>query len=228
MMKRRTFLAAAVAAAGGLLLAASRALHYWQSRQQAAALSGLPRLPVMPTPIPRHAWDARPVNHEAINEYGFASDTNPFGWYVYPGDLSDHYHTVVVHHSALALHSGETMRSIQDLHMDTRGWADIGYHFGIDAEGAIYAGRDLRARGASVARGNTGVIGVVVMGNFEWEAPTLAQLTALQTLIDWLVQTYALTHLAAHSELNAGTVCPGRYMILYLDLLAQGAGLARV
>lgn len=112
--------------------------------------------------------------------------------------------------------------------MDNRGWADIGYHFGIDAGGLIYAGRDLQVRGASVAGWNTGVIGVVVMGNFEWEAPADTQLSALQTLVNWLARTYTLTYLAGHDELNDGTVCPGRFLKLYLDALAHGAGLQRL
>lgn len=224
-MKRRTFLA--LMAAGGGLLIAGRVYEYWQLVQEQAA-SAIPVLPAMPTPIPRADWEARPINHEAFNEYGFASDTNPTGWLVYADDLKTAYHTLSIHHSAVSRLAYETMRTIQDEHLDKRGWADIGYHFGIDPQGHIYAGRDLHVRGASVAGGNTGVIGVVLMGNFELEAPTDAQLVAIQTLANWLTETCVLTHLAGHSELNPGiTVCPGRFMQPYLDVLACGAGLKR-
>ncbi|MBZ0301818.1 MAG: peptidoglycan recognition protein family protein [Anaerolineae bacterium] len=225
-MKRRTFILwATVAAAGGLLL--DRAGDYWLIQKQLAYSPLLPTLPVMPTPVPRSDWDARPVNHEAASEFGFDTPDNPSGWLDYPQDLTGVYHTVAIHHSALSREEHETMRSIQDGHMDGRGWADIGYHFGIDADGLLYAGRDITARGASVEGGNTGVIGVVVMGNFEIETPTNPQLTALQTLVNWLAQTYHLTTLAGHSELNNQTVCPGHYLKVYLDLLAKGAGLQR-
>jgi hypothetical protein len=221
-MKRRAFLALAAVTSG--VLAISRLIEYWQTLQ----LQAITPLPTMPTPIPRSEWDARPVNHEAANEYGIASETNPAGWLDYGDDLKTVYHTLSVHHTGVAQVFNETMRSIQDEHLDTRGWADIGYHFGIDPQGRIYNGRDIHARGSSVAGGNTGMIGVVVMGDFELESPTDAQLAALQTLTNWLTQTYALTYLAAHSELNPGiTVCPGRFMQPYLDVLANGAGLSR-
>lgn len=221
-MQRRAFLTLAAVTSG--MLAISRIIEYGQ-RLQPQAIQPLPEMPV---PIPRSEWDARPVNHEAINEYGFASEANPTGWLVYPDDLQTIYHTLSVHHSGVAQVFNETMRSIQDEHLDRRGWADIGYHFGIDPQGRIYAGRDIRVRGSSVAGGNTGVIGVVIMGDFELEAPTDAQLVALQTLTNWLTETYALTHLAGHNDLNPDiTVCPGRFMYPYLDVLAHGAGLSR-
>ena len=221
-MQRRAFLALAAVTSG--ILAISQIVEYWQRLQQQA----ITPLPEMPTPISRSEWDARPVNHEAANEYGLASEVNPTGWLVYPDDLKTVYHTLSVHHSGVAQVFGETMRSIQDEHLETRGWADIGYHFGIDPQGRIYAGRDIQARGSSVAGGNTGVIGVVMMGDFELEAPADAQLVALQTLTNWLAETYTLTHLAGHSDLNPDiTVCPGRFMYPYLDILARGAGLSR-
>ena len=187
----------------------------------------LPTLPSMPTPIPRQQWGARRPDHTAPNEYGFASRATDPAWYVYPGKLADVYNTVVIHHSAIALDTNETMRSVQDLHMNVNRWADIGYHYGIDRDGVIYAGRDIRVRGASVAGHNTGVIGMVVMGNFEVDIPLDAQLVALQTLVNWLAATYSLTHLAAHSEFNPETVCPGKNLAVYLDRLARGAGLER-
>ena len=111
--------------------------------------------------------------------------------------------------------------------MDERHWADIGYHFGIDAAGIIYEGRKISVRGASVAGHNEGVIGVVVMGNFEWEEPLNIQITALQSLVNYLTRSYQLDYLAGHSEINPDTLCPGQFLKLYLDLLAEGAGLAR-
>jgi hypothetical protein len=187
----------------------------------------LPTLSAMPTPVSRTEWGARLPDHDAPNERGFAASPLQGAWYVYPGDLAEVYNTVVIHHSAIALDTNETMRSVQDLHMNVNRWADIGYHYGIDRNGVIYEGRDIRVRGASVARHNTGVIGVVVMGNFEIDTPLDVQLTALQTLVNWLAATYALTHLAGHSEFNPESLCPGKNLSVYLDRLARGAGLAR-
>jgi hypothetical protein len=215
-VNRRQFLQAALAAVGAAGCTVSA---------PAPTLTTPPTLTATPPPapvlIPRAAWDARPVNPDAEMESG------ALGWYVYEGDLAEIYRTVAVHHSAHRLASDNTMRDLQDIHMDRNRWADIGYHYGIDAEGLIYAGRDLSVRGASVAGYNTGTAGVVVMGNFELEEPRPAQLAALQTLVIWLTYTLRLTHLAAHSEFNPESVCPGRYLYAHLDALAAAAGLAR-
>lgn len=198
----------------------------------AAGCASVPRLPAplptraaLPPPapaiVPRTAWNARDINPDAEMESG------TLGWHVYDGDLAEIYRTVAVHHSAHRLASNETMRDLQDIHMDRNRWADIGYHYGIDAAGVVYAGRDLHARGASVAGYNTGTAGVVVMGNFEVEEPRPAQLDALRALVIWLAYTLRLTHLAGHGEFNPDSVCPGRFMAARLDELAAAAGLAR-
>lgn len=181
----------------------------------------------MPTIISRSEWEAREPDHQAPNEFGFTtSPLNP-QWYVYPGSLSDAYNTVVIHHSASLLAANETMADIQDSHMDVNGWADIAYHYGIDKDGFVYEGRDIGARGASVAGFNTGTIGIVVMGNFEQENPLAVQMESLQALVNGLASAYLLTHLAGHGEFNPESVCPGSHFIPYLDELAQKAGLLR-
>lgn len=180
-----------------------------------------------PIIVSRAEWGARPPNHDAPNEFGFAANPIESGWYVYPDDLAAAYSTVAIHHSAARLASNETVQSIQNEHMDVNGWADIAYHFAIDNAGVIYQGREIGSRGASVAGHNTGTIGVMVMGNFELESPLDIQLTALQSLVNWLAQQYTLTHLAGHGEFNPESVCPGKNMIVHLDTLAQWAGLLR-
>ena len=228
-MKRRRFvkIAGIATLTGGGLALASRYLDFWQTEQHATYLTRLPVFDEPPEPISRESWGARAVNHDARSENGFASEMNRYGWLDYEGDLRDIYHTVVIHHSAYGRWREQSMASVQALHMDGRGWADIGYHYGIDVDGLLYAGRDIGARGASVAGKNQGVIGVMVMGHFQWEAPSMSQLKTLQTWVNHLATTYDLTHLAGHGEMNPESVCPGRFMNLYLNLLAQGAGLER-
>ncbi|CAG0962214.1 hypothetical protein ANRL4_00741 [Anaerolineae bacterium] len=179
-----------------------------------------------PVIIPRDQWGARTVNHQASNESGFAP-ANPLGWLEYQGDLAAVYSTVAIHHSYPVRRDTGTMRELQDIHMDGQGWADIGYHFGVGGDGKVYAGRDIRARGSNVAGHNTGVIGVVAIGDFESEVPALAQLNALQNLILWLRAQYTLTHIAGHYEFNPDTQCPGKYLRLQLDTLAYNCGLTR-
>ena len=190
----------------------------------AEVLTPTPTLPVI---LPRSAWGARDVNHQARAEPGFYSPDNLLGWRVYSGDLSDVYSTVAIHHSFPFRRDTGTMREIQDLHQDMQNWADIGYHYGIGADGTIYEGRDIRVRGASVAGYNTGTIGVVLIGDFEQETPAEAQLASVLALVVWLAQAYTLTHLAGHFEFNPETVCPGLNMKPFLDPLAAAAGLLR-
>jgi hypothetical protein len=187
-----------------------------------------PTAPLLPPDVIRRAdWNALPPDHTAEEEFGFASAENPTGWYVYEGDLAAIYTTAVIHHSFPLLRDSGTMRALQDIHRNVRRWADIGYHFGIDGAGKVYEGRDIRVRGASVAGYNTGTLGIVLMGNFEVESPSSAQLVALQRLLYWLKQTYRLTHLAGHYEFNPTTVCPGANMRPYLNLLADSLALRR-
>jgi hypothetical protein len=204
-----------------------------------AHIALLPTDEPIPTPLPtsttdpappivsRESWGARPINHDATNEKGIASASNPLGWQVYDGDLSQVYRTVAIHHSYPVRQDGGTMLDIQKLHLDYNKWADIAYHYGVDNKGTIYAGRDIRVRGASVAGYNTGTIGVVAIGDFQWDIPTEAQLKSIQALVVWLTRAYHLTHLAGHYEFNADTVCPGANLRPRLDALTQAAGLLR-
>jgi hypothetical protein len=228
-MNRRRFLKRLLGGALGVggLLVGGETLWYWLKSIEVSRLAALPTLSGDPLIVPREAWGALPPDHDALNERGFAEEISGQGWYEYAGDLAGIFHTAAIHHSGQWLAANETMRSLQDVHMQMNGWADIGYHFGIDGGGTIYAGRDLHVRGASVEGHNSGTIGIVLTGNFELEAPRDAQLASLQMLVNFLAQTYPLTHLAAHREFNPQSVCPGRFMMLYLDLLANGAGLAR-
>lgn len=242
-LSRRDFigLTALAAAAGAGLCGIGGIAGILLLRRRRLAL--MPTSTPLPTPTPtpfpitivsRAAWGARPVNHEAEDEKVFATQENLDGWYEYTVDLATIYRTVAIHHSAFsseeatttALHY-DTMIGLQTLHQDRRHWADIGYHYGIGADGTIYEGRDIHARGANVENYNWGTVGIVLMGNFEIEAPTDAQIASLNLLIAWLKLILNVTHLAAHSEFNDKTQCPGSHLKGLLDQIAQIAGLAR-
>lgn len=171
--------------------------------------------------IPRAAWGASPANHNASDERGFFHPKrNPGGWLVYGEPLTQVLNTLVIHHSALDVGFG--VREIQRLHMEQNGWADIGYHFVIDAEGVCYEARPRTVRGVHVRAANTGTVGIVLLGNFEEIQPAPPQLTTLDNLIAYLVAEYSsLTHLAAHADFNDETVCPGRNMRVHLRPLAE-------
>ncbi len=94
-----------------------------------------------------------------------------------------------------------------------RGWGDIGYHLVIDRSGVLWQGRSIRWQGAHVKNHNEGNIGVLVMGNFEEQKPTAAQIQTLRRVIVDLRRVYGVREgqLYTHREWpNADTLCPGR------------------
>lgn len=216
---------AVVCGAGGGLV-----LLNWMNRPDATQEAVIPVTddPNAPAIVPRTAWGALSPDHNARNERGFASDDNPTGWLVYSGDLRDIYKTIVIHHSVITAPDDlRTLAEIQTLHRGDRGWADVAYHYFIGYEGTIYAGRDINARGAHVGGFNTGSLGICLFGNFEETQPTPPQMRSAQTLVNYLTEKYAMTHLAGHGEFNPETHCPGSNLQERLDELAETAGLIR-
>jgi len=144
----------------------------------------------------------------------------------YSGDLNIVLNTIVVHHSAFP-HAGPA--EIQGLHMDRRGFADVAYHFLIDSEGIIYEGREINIRGAHVQGFNTGSVGIVLLGNFNDEQPTDAQLDSLRALVDYLRYTYEIRYLAGPKDYPNqspdGTECPGANLYPLLPKLSRDLGM---
>lgn len=179
-----------------------------------------------PPVITRAQWNARPPNPDAANENGTYSLANVEGWREYDAPLRDVYRTVVVHHSVeYDANDLDTIQHVQDLHMDDRGWADIAYHFVVGKSGQVFEGRALDVRGTHVSGYNTGSVGVVFLGNLHETQPMPEQLDQGRQLIDWLALRLELTHIAGHTDFNPESVCPGQYMLPYLDMFAMSAGL---
>lgn len=139
--------------------------------------------------------------------------------------------TLVVHHTALKVTGDERspierVRALYAYHAMNRGWGDIGYNFLVDEEGQIYEGRkggDYVAGGHAYCH-NIGSIGVALLGNFNDEQPTLAQIQGLQKLLSYLAKKYnidlssnvefrgkILPPITRHSDL-VPTDCPGHYL----------------
>lgn len=141
---------------------------------------------------------------------------------VYERALAHTLHTIVVHHSATS--ATDTPLALQALHQSTAGYADIAYHLLIGNDGTIYEGREIGARGAHVARHNTGAIGICVIGNFERQKPTRFQTDSLAALVSALGDRYGTTHLAGHRDFaDNKTVCPGVFLQPALPELAKQA-----
>jgi hypothetical protein len=133
---------------------------------------------------------------------------------------------ITVHHSGAAFDSArstdEYLRDLQRWSRQEKGWGDLPYHFLIDRSGRTYEGRDLALAGdTNTGYSTAGHALVAVLGNFDEEEPTAAQLQALVDLMAWLVNSYEipLERIAGHSNFSSITVCPGKHLN---DLLSNG------
>jgi len=104
----------------------------------------------------------------------------------------------------------ETIRK-SHLRRDGGRWGDIGYHFAIDPAGRLWQARPLTWQGAHVRAKNEGNIGVVVLGNFERQSVNRAQLAAVTSTLQSLMNNYRVpvSRVRTHQEW-AATACPGR------------------
>lgn len=102
----------------------------------------------------------------------------------------------------------ETIRAV---HVRDRGWGDIGYHYIIDRAGLIWEGRPILYQGAHVKQNNEHNIGILVLGNFEKQSPSSAQLKSLYNTTAKLTSQYRIKPalVRSHKEINP-TTCPGR------------------
>ncbi|CAL8105813.1 unnamed protein product [Calicophoron daubneyi] len=121
----------------------------------------------------------------------------------------------IIHHTATSTCSGDhcktVMKGIQNFHMDTRGWSDIGYNFLVGADGVVYEGRGWGVLGTHARGWNNVSYGFSVVGNFMTNTPTQAALSAIRAMIEqavkrgYLTQTY---NVLGHRDVG-NTSCPG-------------------
>jgi hypothetical protein len=111
---------------------------------------------------------------------------------------------LVVHHSV----SGEVSAStIHQWHLN-QGWAGIGYHYVVRANGTTERGRPETYQGAHAKPVNSQSIGVCCTGDFTKHAMPEAQKKALVGLLQSLKQKYDMAAVVRHKDVDA-TACPG-------------------
>lgn len=138
---------------------------------------------------------------------------------------------ITLHHDGLtpvALRSrGDIAARIDQIRLShtNRGWGDIGYHYVVDPAGNVWEGRPLAWQGAHVGGQNEGNIGVLVMGNFEEQRPTGAQIEAVDRFVSSLMLQHRVPvgRLHTHKEL-AKTDCPGRNLQPLLNVARAPGG----
>ncbi|MEX0653748.1 MAG: peptidoglycan recognition family protein [Phycisphaeraceae bacterium] len=141
---------------------------------------------------------------------------------------------ITVHHEGWTsfFHTDENttadrIEQIRQVHVRDRGWGDIGYHYIIDRAGRAWQCRSLRYQGAHVANNNENNLGVMLLGNFDKQTPSSAQIDCLVATLRSLMATHRVpTHrVYTHQELSP-SACPGRNLQPRVVSLRQGGHLA--
>ncbi|XP_043072719.1 peptidoglycan recognition protein 5 isoform X3 [Puntigrus tetrazona] len=134
--------------------------------------------------------------------------------------------TVIVHHTALRYCSRprdslSELARIQRMHMQERGFDDIGYNFLISGDGMVYEGRGWGIVGAHAKEHNFHSVGVAFMGNFNEEFPSAASKSALLRLLQvGVLRGHVQPNfvLVGHRDV-AKTECPGNNLYAVLPKL---------
>ncbi len=119
----------------------------------------------------------------------------------------------VVHHSEGP--TTQSIRSIQDFHMDVRRWSDVAYSFLVRDDGTIYEGRGWLTVGAHATGHNTSGIGVCYIGQ---NAPTEAAKRSIRALYAYACsKTGHQLLMKGHGQLSQNsTDCPGSKLLAWV------------
>lgn len=111
------------------------------------------------------------------------------------------------------------LRGLQEWGARDRNWWDVPYHFLIDLDGRIYEARDWHYMGeTNTTYDPSGHLLISVLGNYNRQEPTPAQLNAIANLMAWAVQKFnvPLDSIRGHYQ-YAETNCPGKNLRKYLE-----------
>ena len=111
------------------------------------------------------------------------------------------------------------LRGLQAWGASDRNWWDVPYHFLIDLDGRIYEGRDWHYMGeTNTTYDPSGHLLISILGNYNLQEPTPAQLDAIADLMAWAVGKFhvPLDSIRGHYQ-YAQTNCPGKNLRKYLE-----------
>ncbi|HNR68768.1 MAG TPA: DUF1460 domain-containing protein [bacterium] len=147
-------------------------------------------------------------------------------WQALPARATGRQHeirSVVVHHSGVE-YTGQpdpktVILGIQRYHQEENKRIDIDYHFLIDLEGQVYAGRPEEWVGDTETDYDpTGHLLICVLGNYEVQKPNEKQIASLAALIADKCLTYRIdpATIRGHRQLTE-TLCPGKNLQDWID-----------
>ena len=111
------------------------------------------------------------------------------------------------------------LRGLQSWGASARNWWDVPYHYLLDLDGRIYEGRDWRFMGeTNTAYDPGGHFLISVIGNYERQEPTAAQLESIADLMAWALREFdlPLDRIGGHYDYTT-TGCPGQHLRKYLE-----------
>jgi hypothetical protein len=121
---------------------------------------------------------------------------------------ADQIQAITVHHTATPRNT--TAEAIHHAHV-LRGWAGIGYHALVWADGTSALVRPLLAVPAAVAGHNRRILAVALVDHLDLRQPTQDALHTLAQILTHWRQVFAKTlPILRHSDL-AATRCPGQH-----------------
>jgi hypothetical protein len=132
---------------------------------------------------------------------------------------------ITIHHAGVDWKAGrdpkDFVKTMQKWGQKEKNWPDLAYHFMIAPDGRIFEARPLEYEPESNTKYDLqGHIGVELMGNFETQRPSEAQLKSTVALVAWLCQDLGIdpSQIAGHRDrAKKQTVCPGKDFYRYLD-----------
>jgi hypothetical protein len=123
---------------------------------------------------------------------------------------------IIIHHSLTKDSATVSWGAIRKYHMETLGWKDIGYHFGLELIGDHYEvlmGRTLSEDGAHCKEGgmNRCGIGICVAGNYDIDDLPEPALALLVRLVRSLQAVFVIpaANVQRHSDYATYKSCPG-------------------
>jgi len=121
---------------------------------------------------------------------------------------------IILHCSATEDGRTVSWSAIRRFHVEQRGWADIGYHFGVELVNdgyEILLGRFPERMGAHCQNQNFDSLGICFVGSFDASSPPPAQWERGVKLAAWLCRRFIIgaDKVFGHREFDPQKTCPG-------------------
>jgi N-acetyl-anhydromuramyl-L-alanine amidase AmpD len=127
--------------------------------------------------------------------------------------------TIICHCDDSDNENYDEIEEVREDHINNRGFSDIGYHFYIEADGSIEAGRSLNTVGAHAKGHNANSIGICVHGDKYFTASSLQSLE--NKIRELILAIPTITKVIGHNEVDKTKTCPNYHMKRFKSILNE-------